>query len=173
VTAWGVETNRHLAEAARARGADIRDGDPVGHLAGLEESTVGAVTAFGVVDHLGPEAVVALVDAALVALRPGGVLIVEVPNVTALDVGAAGVWTDPARRPIHPEFLEFLMVARGYAEVELRWRQPVDEALWVQADDLAGADAARAQAVAGRFNRLLAGPRVVAVIARKAGAPPT
>ena len=48
-------------------------------------------------------ALVDLLDRALVALRPGGLLILSTSNPTALDVGAADFWLDPARRrPVHP-----------------------------------------------------------------------
>ncbi|MBI2709209.1 MAG: hypothetical protein HYX34_05885 [Actinobacteria bacterium] len=174
VEAWGVEANGHLRAQAQRRGLDVRDEDPLAHLGGLDEASVGAVSAFGgLAGRLRPAAVAELVDRALVALRPGGALVIEVPNVTALDVGAAEVWLDPLLdRPAHPAALELLVLARGFAEAEVRWREPVDEAWQLRADDLGTRDGARAEALVERLNRLLAGPRRAAVVARKAGAPP-
>lgn len=125
ITAYGVDTNAAFAEANRARGLDVRVGDAVAHLASLEPGTLGAVTGFHLAEHLETELLLRLIDRARVALRPGGLLILETPNPTNVRVGAAQFWIDPTHiRPLHPELLAFMCTQRGFAEVETRPLHP-------------------------------------------------
>ena len=88
-------------------------------------------------------------------------------NPTALDVGAAEIWLDPARRrPVHPELLELVVLARGFAEAEVRWLRPVPER-HIRAEDLSAVESDRAETLAEQLNQALAGPRAYAVLARK------
>jgi hypothetical protein len=103
-----------------------------------------------------------------VVLRSGGLLIVSASNPTALDVGAAEVWLDPARRrPVHPQLLELVVLGRGFAEVEVRWLRPAPDDRRVQPEDLSAVDSDRAEVLADQLNQALAGPRAYAVLARK------
>jgi len=170
IPATGVDSSGRAVAGATRRGLAVREADPVTHLAGQAESSLGAVTAFGLVERLSTHAQLELFDRALLALRPGGLLVVSAANPTALDVGAAEVWLDPARRrPVHPQLLELLALARGFGEAEVRWLHPVDEGLRIHPDDLSGLAPARAAALADRLNQVVAGPRAYAVLARKPG----
>ncbi|MEJ7584351.1 MAG: class I SAM-dependent methyltransferase [Acidimicrobiales bacterium] len=173
VEAYGVDTSQRAASAAVDRGLDVRVGDGAAHLAGLAESSLAAVTAFHLIERLDSGSLVDLVDRALVALRPGGLLILATANPTALDVGAAELWLDPgARRPVHPRLLELLVLARGFTEAEVRWLRPVDPVTELRMEDFAGVADVRAAALVDRLNRVLAGPRAYALVARKPGATP-
>jgi O-antigen chain-terminating methyltransferase len=130
---------------------------------------VRVITSFHVAEHLSLDTLVGLVDAALVALQPGGLLILETPNPTNVNVGSASFYLDPTHlKPLHPQFLEFLVVQRGFAEAEVRYLNAEDtERLTI--DDLAPtADEARAQQLVDRINWALSGPLDYGVVARKA-----
>jgi len=165
-----VDTSaRHAADAAE-RGLDVRHEDASAHLATLPDSSMAAVTAFHLVERLGAQELVGLIDESLRALRAGGLLILAAANPTALDVGASEFWLDPARRrPVHPRLLELLVLTRGFAEVELRWMRPADPAQVVRSDDLTAFGDLRASALVEQLNAALAGPRSYAVVARKPG----
>jgi len=125
IPAYGVDTNAAFAEDNRARGLDVRVGDAVAHLAGLDPGSLGAVTGFHLAEHLDTEVLLRLIDRARVALRPGGLLILETPNPTNVRVGAAQFWIDPTHiRPLHPELLAFMCTQRGFADVEIRPLHP-------------------------------------------------
>ena len=112
-----------------------------------------------------------LVDAALVALKPGGVLVLETPNPTNVNVGASSFYLDPTHlKPLHPQFLEFLVSSRGFAETEVRYLNPEDvPALTV--DDLApNGELARSQQLVDRINWALSGPLDYGIVATKAPA---
>lgn len=120
--ATGVELNTVFAEAARRRGNDVVVGDGIAELRKRPDGSLGAVTAFHVVEHLEFSDLVELVDAALAALQPGGVLILETPNPTNLRVSSASFYLDPTHvRPVHPQLLEYVVLARGFVHVELRF----------------------------------------------------
>jgi SAM-dependent methyltransferase len=120
IAAYGVDVNSSFAASAAEMGLDVRHEDAVEHLRGLPDRSLAAVTAFHLVEHLPPAALIDLVDHALRALRPGGLLILETPNPLNLKVGAASFHLDPTHvRPIHPLFLEFVLQNRGFAEVRV------------------------------------------------------
>jgi hypothetical protein len=174
VSAYGVDPDPAVVAEAAERGLDVRAADPLEHLRSVPEGSARAVTLLGAADRYELADLVGVVDAALLALGPGGVLLIDAPNPTNVTVGAASAWLDPtARRPLHPQFLELLVMARGFAEVEVRYG-PASDGPRLGVDDLVTADddPVRAQAVVDRINWALAGPTDFAVVARKA-APPT
>ena len=74
------------------------------------------------------ETLLDLVDETLRVLRPGGLLLLETPNPTNLDVGASTFYIDPThRKPVHPLWIEFLLTSRGFVDVELRYLNPTRE----------------------------------------------
>jgi O-antigen chain-terminating methyltransferase len=128
---------------------------------------VGVVTSFHVVEHLSLDMLVQLIDAALVALKPGGLLIFETPNPTNINVGASSFYLDPTHlKPLHPQFCEFLVLSRGFAEAEVRFLHPEDMPT-LTAADLSVDDPDRAQALVDRINWAMFGPLDYAIIARK------
>ncbi len=173
IAAYGVDTNAVVVERCGARGLDVRHADALAHLRELPEGSARAITSFHVVEHLSLDTLVGLIDAALVALQPGGALIFETPNPTNLNVGASSFYLDPTHlKPLHPQFLEFLVRQRGFDQVEARYLNPEDTpALTV--DDLApNGELARSQALVDRINWALSGPLDFGVVAHKAAAAP-
>lgn len=128
VRAYGVDTNAEMVAEVHARGLEGVAGDAIAHLEGLQPSSVQAVSGFHIAEHLSLADLGRLVDAALLALRPGGLLLLETPNPTNLAVGAAAFYLDPTHvRPLHPEFLTFLLESRGFSGVETRFVHPLRE----------------------------------------------
>lgn len=125
---YGVDINPAIAKLAADHGVDVRIGDAVEHLQQLGEGQLRGVTAFHVVEHLDLDTLLSLIDGALFALQPGGVLILETPNPTNLVVGACGFYLDPTHlRPLHPQLLDFLVRHRGFTDVRTRYLHPVRE----------------------------------------------
>ncbi len=126
VAAYGVDTNPTFVEQGQARGLDVRLGDAITHLADLPPSSVGAVTAFHLAEHLPLDVLTELLDRAFVAMAPGGRLLLETPNPSNLIVGASNFYLDPTHlRPLHPDLLGFLVEAAGFVDVETRHLHPV------------------------------------------------
>lgn len=125
IEAYGIDMNPLSVAGCVERGLDARLGDAVAHLAGLPAESVTAVTGYHIAEHLALDDLLALIESSLLALVPGGALILETPNCTNLMVGAASFYLDPSHvRPLHPQLLEFLCRQRGFADVEVRYLHP-------------------------------------------------
>lgn len=128
VPCYGIDLNAAVVADAVARGLDVRVEDAFEHLRGLAAESLGAVTAFHVVEHLEPEALLVLVDEILRVLRPGGTIVFETPNPTNVVVGASSFYHDPThRRPVTPDYLAFVLHDRGFADVQTRFLHPLPE----------------------------------------------
>ncbi len=171
IAAYGVDTNEDFVAQNIERGVDVRHGDALAHLRDLPEGSLRAVTAFHVAEHLSLDTLVQLVDAALNALQPGGALILETPNPTNVTVGASSFYLDPTHlKPLHPQFLEFLVTARGFVTVEVRYLH-AEGGAHTQAEHFGGG--AAGQQLADAVNWALFGPLDYAVVAHKLAAEPT
>ncbi len=150
---------------------DARLGDALEHLDQLGDSTLQGVTAFHLVEHVPLDVLVKLLDSALVALRPGGTLLLETPNPTNLIVGAANFYLDPTHlRVLHPDFLAFLVESRGFVDVKVHYVHPVIEQSILQAEDTqdSGDFDARLNRVVNHVEWALFGPQDYLLSARRA-----
>ena len=164
IPAYGIDTNERFTGENRDRGLDVRQEDALGHMRSLPESSVAAVTAFHLIEHLELETLLDLVDNALRVLRPGGLLILETPNPTNLAVGASTFHIDPThQKPVHPLWLEFLLTTRGFVDVEIRYLNPAPE-IQVTVPSVDGDDPELLRTLA---NAVLFGPRDYGALGRK------
>jgi glycosyltransferase involved in cell wall biosynthesis/SAM-dependent methyltransferase len=128
IRAYGVDVNAAFVAAAGKAGLDVRHGDAIEHLRRVPEGSLSAISALHVVEHIPFDALIELVDQSLRALRHGGLLILETPNPLNVLVGASWFYLDPTHvRPIHPDFLGFLLQNRGFVEVQVLNLHPPDE----------------------------------------------
>lgn len=129
ITAYGVDSNEGMVAEAQGLGLDARAQDALAHLEHLPESSLQAVSAFHFVEHVPLRILTRVLDAAFVALREGGLLLLETPNPTNLVVGSAAFYLDPTHlRPLHPDYLQFLVEACGFTDVEVHFVHPaIDE----------------------------------------------
>lgn len=132
ISAYGVDFNAGMVAEAQELELDARCEDAVTHLENLEESSLAAVSAFHFAEHVPLQVLGRVLDGAFLALRPGGLLLIETPNPTNLVVGSASFYLDPTHlRPLHPDFLAFFVESRGFEDVEVNYVHPVidDETL--------------------------------------------
>ena len=128
IPARGVDSNADAVARAMADGLQVDCRDAFELLAELPGESVGAVTAFHVVEHLPPKTLLDLIDEIVRVLVPGGLVILETPNPTNLVVGAATFYHDPTHlRPVTPDYLAFLLRDRGLRDVETRFLHPLPE----------------------------------------------
>jgi SAM-dependent methyltransferase len=169
IPATGVDTSARFANQAVADGLEVDIVDALTALANRPPGSLGAVTAFQLVEHLEISEVRRLLDLILTALAPGGVLILETPNPTNLRVGAGAFYRDPThRRPVHPDLLGFLVAETGFVGVETRFLNPAPEYDDLRyLDDIDGARMTRHHLDDLRW--ALYGPQDYAVLARKPG----
>lgn len=170
IEAYGVDSNAAMIADAAAAGLDVRLEDALVHLAGVEESSLQAISAFHFVEHIPLGLLVAMLDDALLALRPGGILLFETPNPTNLMVGSASFYLDPTHiRPIHPEFLRFLVESRGFIDVQIHYVHPaIPNETLVQSGPADGYPDARLDRVVTAVEAFVYGPQDYVLTARRA-----
>jgi len=156
----GVDLNRIVLAICRERGLPAVEAEAIAHLRGLPEASLGAVTAFHVIEHLALPQLVDLLDAAKRALKPGGAVILETPNPNNVFVSSRYFYLDPTHRhPVPPLLARFLAEARGFENIEILELHPWPEEHRV--DTRTGGD------VAARFNECFYGPQDYAIIGWK------
>jgi O-antigen chain-terminating methyltransferase len=166
IPARGVDVSADAVDEARRNGRPVELAEATAYLRTLDSETIGAVTVFHVIEHIQPAAVLTLLDESLRVLRPGGVLIIETPNPTNLNVGAAAFYHDPTHlRPVTPTYLEFLVADRGFTDVETRFLHAQPE--YSLELGLEGAHAKATRMLLDDLRWALKGPQDYAVIARR------
>jgi SAM-dependent methyltransferase len=127
LTVKGVDSNRVFVEKVQAQGLDVEEAEAVSFLTRAADDSVGAVTAFHIVEHLEINALVALIREAYRIVRPGGVVILETPNPENLIVGSCSFYNDPThRRPIPPPTLSFYLRHAGFSNVTVTSLAPLN-----------------------------------------------
>jgi SAM-dependent methyltransferase len=119
ISASGVDSNVSCVEDCKSKGLSVVQADLLDALRKTPEHSLGAITMFQVMEHLPFPVLVETFRLILRALKPGGVLIAEVPNAKNLRVSAGTFWIDPThQRPLFPEFLQFLAKELGFAKAD-------------------------------------------------------
>ena len=127
IPAKGVELSPELVEYCAGKGHDVVHADPIAHLEGLEDSSVPAIFAAQVVEHLPADVLRRLLTLAEAKLRPGGTAIFETVNPhtpTALKA----FWTDPTHHhPLFPEVLIALCRFAGFSSGRVVFADPTGD----------------------------------------------
>jgi O-antigen chain-terminating methyltransferase len=125
IDASGVDTDAAMVAACRDAGLEVERADALAYLMELPNASLGGVFCAQVIEHLPPEAFVALVRLAYAKLAPGRVLLCETPNPACLTVFSGAFYLDPTHiKPIHPEAARFVLEAAGFRDVEIRYVNP-------------------------------------------------
>jgi|HubBroStandDraft_1064217.scaffolds.fasta_scaffold00236_11 2-polyprenyl-3-methyl-5-hydroxy-6-metoxy-1,4-benzoquinol methylase len=158
--ASGIDLNRVALAICRERGLPVAEAEAIEHLRSVPEASLGAVTAFHVIEHLALPQLLDLLDAVRRALKPGGVAVFETPNPNNMFVSSRYFYLDPTHRhPIPPALGRFLAEARGFERIEILELHPWPEQHRV--------DTNTGGAVAARFNECFYGPQDYAIIGWK------
>jgi O-antigen chain-terminating methyltransferase len=125
IGASGIDVNHEMVEICRARGLHVIEGDAVAHIAALEDGSLGGLFAAQVVEHLDPDHLIRLIDAASTRLRPGVWMVLETVNVACWAAFFDSYVRDLTHvRPIHPDTLKHLLQTSGFVDVEIVYRSP-------------------------------------------------
>lgn len=128
IAARGLDLNPEMAEACRARGLDASTGDALATLRGLPDESLGGLIAVQVIEHLTPSYLSQFLQAAFFKLRPGAPLILETINPACWVAFFESYIRDLTHeQPIHPETLQYMLQASGFASVDVVYRSPIAE----------------------------------------------
>jgi SAM-dependent methyltransferase len=126
IEARGIDVDPAMVARCREAGLAVEQADAIAYLDAEPDGGLGAIFCAQVIEHVSPEALVALVRLAHRKLRPGGVLLCETPNPASLTVFSGAFYVDLSHiKPIHPEAARFVLEAAGFRDVEIRYVNPV------------------------------------------------
>jgi hypothetical protein len=158
----GVDPDARTVERSRATGADAVQRNTDVQLRALGDGSLGGAVIMGAPLHATLGHVVVLLRQLRRTLAAGAPLVIVVPNVDSLSVGARDVWHDPAvRRPVPPRLYAQIVELAGFVAPEIRSLRGAGKSL---AEDLPDPKLAANMRV---LNELLFGAEICAVIARK------
>ncbi len=125
IDAFGVDTNAVQIEEAKEQGLDVRLGDALQALAGIDDDSLCAITAHHLIEHLPFDAVAWITREALRVLAPGGILLFETPNTRNVLVGATTFHTDPTHlKPMPEQVMSVLLETAGFDPVDIYGLNP-------------------------------------------------
>jgi O-antigen chain-terminating methyltransferase len=160
LVARGVDINRMLVESCTETGLDAVQSEIIDYLQTLKDNSIGAVTAFHLIEHLPYEVCLRFFDESLRVLKPGGLVIFETPNPENIQVGACNFYLDPTHlNPLPAKTVKFLAESSGFTGVSIHFLHPLGNERQIEDD---GSDIVR------RFNQLFYGPQDYALIGYKA-----
>ena len=126
-----------MVASARERGLDVIEGDALDYVASLPDGSIGGLMASQVVEHLEPAYLMRLLDAAYDTLRAGSPVVIETINPACWLAFFSSYIRDFTHvRPIHPDTLQYLLRASGFARVTLRYSAPVPDQVKMKPIDL-------------------------------------
>lgn len=146
-TVVGIDDNPDIVSETRARGFEVVESDALLYLDSVEAGSVGAVTAFHLIEHLSAADRLHLLRSAHRALAAGGFVLLEWPNIAHPRVAQYTYWLDPTHNaPLPRELAEFMTEHAGFTDIRvtrLDAGQPVgfealDLALWARKPGAAG-----------------------------------
>lgn len=159
ISARGVDANPAMVQACRERGVAAVEGDALGYLSSQPAGSFGGLIAAQVVEHLEPAYLLQFLEAAFDKLRSGAPIVLETINPACWYAFFSSYLRDITHeQPLHPDTLQYLLVASGFQRVDIRFRAPYPEQYKLQpvAATPALADwAATLNENADKLNRLL------------------
>lgn len=125
IKAFGVDANSVQVDEAKRAGLDIQIGDALDVLAAQDDNSLSVISAHHLIEHLSFSEVAWIVREAMRALAPGGLLLLETPNIRNIVVGASTFHTDPThQKPMPDQLMEPLLETAGYDPIEIRHLHP-------------------------------------------------
>jgi SAM-dependent methyltransferase len=151
ISARGIDINADMVAAARERGLDASHGDALAHLQSLPDSSLGGVIASQVIEHLQPSYLIELLPLVFRKLRPNAPIVLETINPACWLAFFSSYLRDFTHVwPVHPETLQYLLQASGFARVEIKYTEQAPDAVRMRGVDpasLTGLEPASARAL--------------------------
>ena len=128
ITARGLDLNGEMVEACRSHGLEAEVGDALAYLRGLPDASLGGMFAAQVVEHLDPKYLIRLLAVAFQKLRPGSKIVLETINPQCWFAFFDSYLRDITHaQPLHPDTLQYLLVASGFQRTTVRYSAPYPE----------------------------------------------
>jgi SAM-dependent methyltransferase len=153
IHARGIDSNERMVSVCAERGLLAEQADALGYLRARPDGSLGGLAAIQVVEHFQPDYLMAVLEAAFHALRPGAPLVLETINPACWMAFFETYLRDLTHaRPLHPDTLRFLVEASGFTEAHVAFRAPVREEDRLPRIESTPADPPSVQALATALN---------------------
>jgi SAM-dependent methyltransferase len=128
ISARGIDLNTAMVDVCRDQGLNASVADVLSYLRSLPDGSLGGLFAAQVVEHLQPGYLTQFIDAAFDKLRPGAAIVLETINPACWFAFFESFVRDITHvHPLHPDTLQFLLVASGFQGVDIQYRAPYPE----------------------------------------------
>ena len=125
IAARGVDVNPAMVDASRERGLDASAGDALAYLSSMPDESLGGVFSAQVIEHLEPAYLLRVLEAAFGKMTSGAPIVLETINPACWFAFFSSYLRDITHtQPVHPDTLQYLLVASGFQRVEIRYRAP-------------------------------------------------
>ena len=125
LAALGIDNNEAAVIRGQKAGLDMECKDLFAYLREAKEGSLAAVTAMHVIEHLTPSQQGEFLSLSLKALKPGGLIAMETPNIMNLHVASCDFYSDITHvRPVHPVALRNRMKQMGYKDIDIKFLHP-------------------------------------------------
>lgn len=125
LAALGIDNNEAAVIRGQKAGLDMECKDLFAFLREAKEGSLAAVTAMHVIEHLTPSEQGEFLALSLKALKPGGLIAMETPNIMNLHVASCDFYSDITHvRPVHPVALRNRMKQMGYKDIDIKFLHP-------------------------------------------------
>ncbi|MCA1839215.1 MAG: class I SAM-dependent methyltransferase [Actinomycetota bacterium] len=172
ISAYGVDLDDGMVEAARERGLEVLVGDAIEHLRRIPSSSIDGIFCSQVAEHLKTSELMTLLDLCFRKLEPGGLVVFETPNPESLFIFHSFFYVDLTHiKPIHPEAFRWALEATGFADVRIERILPVPDGTRLEDIPPELAEEAGWQTIqhnVQRLNQVIYGPQHYSAIATKA-----
>src|SRR5580765_4838318 len=146
ISGRGIDTNAAMVAEASSRGLDVVQADAMTHLQSLPDGALGGVIASQVIEHMEPSYLLTLLPILFKKMRPNAPIVLETINPACWLAFFSSYLRDFTHVwPVHPETLQYVLQANGFARVEIRYTEQAPDAVRMRGVDpnsLAGLDPA-------------------------------
>lgn len=163
VEAAGIDINEEFVEYCQYNKLRASHKDALEYLKTVEDNSLDGIFIGQVVEHLSEEYLETLITETYRKLANGAYMIVETPNPKNLGIFSNSFYIDPSHvKPVHPEYLKYLMNQEGFEQVREIYSSPVENGL-----DIEAIQDREVQRNFSKINDVLFGNQDYALIVRK------
>ena len=125
--AIGIDQDQEMIDECESLGLNVRCEDGIQTLNSFRNKSLSVVTGFHIAEHLSFEELQEVFRIAHLALKDGGLLILETPNPENISVGSMNFYLDPThKKPLPPKLLGFLAEFSGFQRIKIiRMQEPL------------------------------------------------
>ncbi len=126
----GIDISVSMLKEAEQEGIDCHKSDAIEFLKNKPENTYGGIFSAQVIEHFEPLYLINFVKESFRVLKKGGIVILETINPLSLFALSNIYFLDIThQKPLHPEYMRYLVETSGFDNVEIIYGEEPDERL--------------------------------------------